>query len=177
MSKLPKAHVISVEPIMAVVTPFMMARISDDLYKMADRHESGHNVPLARYYVLCASIEIGLKSAILANDCTSGQKKAIKAMGHDLLKVHSGYAAIYPDVFDHDDLNAVSEINPYFKSKGLEYFTTDLLYASLEAFKKLPSLESLRIAAAKVNKVLTDNELFIDGKSTEPPGHGIISFV
>lgn len=173
----PKTHVISVEPVVAVMTPFMMARISEDLFKMAEQYERSDTVPLARYYVLCASIEIGLKSAILANDCNDAQKKAIKAMGHDLLKVHKGFVEIYPEIFDADDLEAVAKINPHFKGKGLEYFTSDLLFASLEAFKKLPPLEAIRTAAEKVNKNLSDNQHFIEAKSTQPPARGFISFV
>jgi hypothetical protein len=171
-----KGTVVEIEPVAAVVTPYGMAKTSHDMFLMADAHPVEESVPLAQYYVFCASIEIGLKAAILGNDCTSGNKKAIKGFRHDLCKVHEAFKKTYASPWDEDDLKSISAINPYFSKKGLEYFTMDVIAALLKGFKEIPDINSIREAARKVNDFLKSKNFFIDATTSEKPTRGAIAF-
>jgi len=170
-------YVMRAEPAIAVITPHGMAKTAVDFFKMAEEYKSDATISLARYYLFCASIELGLKAAILATDCTTHKKKHIQKLGHDLLAVYNDFAENYAAIWDSSDVVAVTAINPFFKKKGLEYFTIDVLSAALNGFKEVPKIDEVGLAARKVNGFLQANKQFIDGKTTEKPQGGWLSFV
>lgn len=155
-------YVLHGETATAVITPYAMALISDDLFKMCRSYTNENNIPLAKYYVHCASIEIGLKSAILAKKCTKEQKKFIKELGHNLEKVAINYEQMYSPIWDSSEWGAVKQINKYFLKKDLEYFTIEMMGVALRGYKSLPDLNKVESAARKVNDFLNENRYFID---------------
>ena len=152
-----------------------MALTSDDLFKMAAAHQKGDHVPLAKYYVLCVSIELGLKAAVLASGCTSERKGYIKRLSHDLVAVHEGFAKTFSSPLGAVDLEAISKINTYFKNKSLEYIKADLLVAALKGFQDFPEVDVLVEAARKVSDFLRSNDFFINAKTDEPSVGGAIT--
>lgn len=168
--------IMNVEPGAGVITPYGMARTANDMFRMADAYPVNDIVSLAKYYVFCASIEIGMKAAILGVDCTSKNKELIKSLGHDLCKVHDTFRKNYDSPWGKDDLNAITAINPYFSKKGLEYCTTDVVVALLKGFSEVPDIQLIREAAYKVNAFLHSNELFLNATTSEVPSRGLITF-
>ncbi|MGK2740504.1 hypothetical protein ACSHT0_06380 [Tepidicaulis sp. LMO-SS28] len=177
MSENKRHVVIKAETGMVVLTPYAMAQISDDFFMMADTNLEKRAFPLARYYILCASIEVGLKAAILAEDCTAERKELLRQLGHDLLKIHKRFEESYPRIWDLEDASTVTKINPFFKKKGLEYFTSDVLYASAQGYKDFPPIDDVRFAAGKVNAFLKAHDLFLEGKTSQPPSGGILNIL
>lgn len=171
-------HVIRVEPAMAVLTPYALARSSHHLFSMARAYETEEDAWLIRLYALCAAIELGLKAAILGEDCTTANKAKLKGIGHDLMELDAEYVAVFgASLFDGADLDALNEINPHFRQKGLEYFTLPVLEITLMGGRGLPSVEAILTAASKVDAFLEGKKFIIDGKTSQPPAGGIINFV
>ena len=164
---------------MAVLTPYALARMSRHMFGAGRDYETADKVPLVKFYLFCASIELGLKSAILATDCTKNRKDFLKSkIGHDLEKAIRECEKLYDLSFlERKDIEAIQAINPFFKGKGLEYFTLEMMSAALTGFKALPNLGDLQASAQKIQSFLEDNKHFIDGKTSERPKGGLINFV
>ena len=176
---MPKNVTITVEPVMAVLTPHALARMSRHMFGAGRDYHPEDRVFLIKYYLFSASIELGLKSAILATDCTAEMKNFLKAkIGHDLQKAIVKCEKLYDEsFFDSTDLEAIKKINPFFKGKGLEYFTAEMMGAALTGFKALPDVDQLQASAQKVQDFLLANKYFIDGKTSEAPKGGLFNFV
>lgn len=174
-----KNVIVKVKPAMAVMTPYALARMSRDMFGAGKHYKTDDKVPLIKYYLFCASIELGLKAAILATDCTSKRKKHLRSeIGHDLEKAVGECSKLYGLGFlKKSDLEVIRKINPYFKGKGLEYFTGEMMQAMGKGYKALPKVGELKATADKVQKFLKANKHFIDGKTSEKPNGGIINFV
>ena len=146
-----------------------MALVSQDLFKMSHGYEEGEKFCLAKYYLYCASIEIGLKAAILAVDCTEAKKKHIFSLRHDLCKVRASFETVYSSIWNNADIEAVEKINPFFKKKGLEYFTPDVRAAAVHGYSEFPEIGHMAAAAQKVNALLVTHKLFIEAKTSDMP--------
>lgn len=158
-----------------VLTPYAMARISEDLY-LASLNYTPVGRPIINYYLFAVSIEIGLKSAILSIDYTESSKMKIKQLGHDLSKLVDCYQADFEqDYFSCDEQEVISQINQFYRDKSLEYFTTSMLRQALLGFKDFPPLEELSMIAGRVNTLLKANEYYINAKTSETTGKGIVT--
>ncbi len=177
MNTEPKKYIFHVEPAIAAITPYGMATISEDLFKMASYFENDNKISLAQYYIYCASMEIGLKAAILARDCTKESKETIKNFGHNLHTVKNKFEDLYDPIWDKDDIKAIEKINPFFKDKDLEYFKINVMGEMLKGLKQFPSLDSIENAARKVNQFVNQEKFFINAKTSQKPGKGFINFV
>ena len=80
------AHVIRVEPVMSVITPFALAAFSHDIFSMCAAYNDIPKGFLSKSYLYCVSIELGMKAAIIAIDCNDASKALIKTFGHDLIR-------------------------------------------------------------------------------------------
>ncbi|MBT2133941.1 hypothetical protein KK137_06305 [Croceibacterium sp. LX-88] len=155
-----------------------MAKISNDLFSMAASYDCD-GAFLARMYVLCASIEIGLKAAILADDCTPERKAELPTLAHDLCKVVGRFEEIYGErMFDTQDNAHLAAATVHFKAKGLEYFTLPVLGSSLQGYSDLPELDAMQAIASKVSAFIRESEFFVNALSShKPEGDGIIHFI
>lgn len=174
-----KQTTVTVKPALAVITPYALARMSRHMFGASVDYRTDDRVPLIKYYLFCASIELGLKSAILADDCTNDRKKFLRnKVGHNLIKVVTECEGIHKlDFLDEEDLKIIEKINPYFKGKGLEYFTIEMMEAALTGYTKLPAIDDLQRVAQKVQDFLEGNKYFIDGQTSDQPKGGLINFV
>lgn len=171
-------HTLNVEPVMVVLTPYALSRSSHHLFNMGSLYVGEGDAFLIRLYVLCAGIELGLKAAILGDDCTEDNKQLLKTFGHDLLKLCQQFSTVHDAaLLDDSDIQALMKINPYFRHKGLEYFTVPVLASALSAHKEMPEIEAIRTVAGKVDAFLAGNGYFIDAKTSQPPAGGILNFV
>ena len=171
-------QVIKVTPALAVMTPMALATFSHDMFNMCSGYASDTKAFISKPYLYCVSIELGLKAAILAVDCNDESKKLIKSLGHNLISTYNCFKEHYEtDLFDNSDITTIEMINPYFRKKGLEYFTPEVLMAMMRGFKDLPSLKLLHQAAAKVDAFTQKNDLFVEANSSVKPNRGIIAFV
>jgi len=170
---------VNVKPAMAVRTPDALARMSSHMFGAGRDYQTDDKMPLIKYYLFSASIELGLKSAILATDCTKDKKDFLRLkVSHDLKKALKEYGKLYDLSFLSDaDIEAIEKINPFFKGKGLEYFTTEMMGAALTGFKTLPDIDALLDAAQKTQDFLEQNKHFICGQTSEKPSGGLINFV
>lgn len=172
-------HVLNAEPVMAVLTPYAMARSAHHLFQMARAYNAKADATPIRLYVFCVSIEIGMKAAILGEDCTEVNKQLIKGIGHDLVKLNAQFETTFQNkLLDEDDIDALTKINPYFRDKGLEYFTTPMLVSTLKGRSDFPETNAIEAVARKVQEFLETRDFFIEGKTTQlPSGEGIIQFI
>ena len=143
------------------LTPYIMARTAHHFFTMSHGYESGREIPFARHYLYCASIEIGQKAAILANECSAVRKKLIKSFGQDLTKAWGSFQQFYgSQLWSAEDIAAVTAINPFFVNKGLEYFTIDVLIDTASGSKGLPDIGRIERAAKKVNSFIVERQFF-----------------
>jgi hypothetical protein len=145
------------------MTPYVLALGSSDLRRAAENLVISERFPVTNFLLHAMSIEIGLKAAILNQDCSAEMKGRIKdEIRHDLLKAHQMYQNIFQDtLFDEADLNALEKLNRYFKRKDLEYFTAEMLVAMLTAFKEFPRLDEIRRCNCKVEAMLGASNHFL----------------
>lgn len=166
------------EPAVFAITCFASAKMSHHLFNMARTYGEDGDAWLARTYLYCASIELGLKASILGLDCTVAEKKRMKAIGHDLIVLKDEFEKAHGIViFDPEDVDAMNRINGYFMRKGIEYFDITVLTSAMQGFSDMPKVEELEAVALKVNAFLASNDFFINGKTSESPPGGIITLV
>lgn len=155
-------HVLKIETLAINLKPYAMARMSEGLFKSSQNYHS-EKMPVLNYFLLCASIELGLKSYILNINNSSENNQIVKNYGHDLEQVYRGFMSVNKvDKFflNQEEINTVSKINPYFKSKGLEYFVNGMMFEMATALSGFPELEDLIKVASKVNKLLESYSFF-----------------
>lgn len=169
--------VVSIKPAQAVLTPFAMAGISEDLYQSSVGYQPKSRFPLTNYFLCSASIELGLKAAILSLDCSKANKEKIKKFGHDLNKTLDCFENKFDrKFFSTSERKMIDCVNEYYKNKGLEYFTLPVLSSSLRAFKDFPALENFMDLTKRVNTFIKENKYFINAQTTDGTGGGLINF-
>lgn len=111
----------------------------------------------------CASIELGFKSAIMSTNNSATTKALLKKwVGHDLERAHSEFIARFPEQLTPAEVDAIKIISPYFKSKGLEYITLDVIEQLMNGLSGLPDYELVRSASTKLNSFLAAKSFFVD---------------
>lgn len=92
-----------------------------------------------KYYLLGHSFEVGVKSFLLAKGFSEEQLR--KKIGHDLCKALAaatkvGIIDFY--AFSEQELDSITQLNPYYRSKELEYRVTGFKsYPDDEAFSNM----------------------------------------
>lgn len=139
-------------------TPYGMARISEGLLKASENYYS-KKMPVVNYFLICASIEIGLKSIILSKSNSNINKKKIKKLNHDLIDIYQEVFKIEQNIKITDkELEIIKSINPHFKNKGLEYLTGTMIEQIAHGLSNFPNLKELTKIALKIH-------IFIDSKN------------
>jgi hypothetical protein len=141
-------------------TPYALARTSDDFFQSSEAYTS--KAPTFNYFMRCASIELAFKSAILSTGNSDATKVLIKSLGHDLERAHATFIARFPEQLTPAEVDAIKIISPYFKSKGLEYTTADVIEQLMKGLSGFPDYELVRSASAKLNAFLRAKSFFID---------------
>jgi len=110
-----------------------------------------------------ASIERGLKAAILSKECKKEIKCCIKnCIGHDLVKAYEKFENFFKlDLLTDKDLSILKKVNKRYRDKGFEYFAGDMLGQVMKKFKDLPEIEEIREISRKVNQFLEKNNYFV----------------
>jgi len=147
-----------------VITPVVMAQRSEDFHKASESYRPEKGYPVINHFLYLVSIELGLKSAILSVDCSKDniEKLKKKPFGHNLLKCIEEFEKITGNsLFDKGDIKALEDINTYYKNKGLEYFTADMMPLLVTAYKGLPDIDTIRTCSKKVNEYLVANKYFV----------------
>lgn len=140
----PKAYVLNARPIVLKISPFGLLLYAKEFLGAARAlsHRDGFSpVP---YYLLCHSIETGMKAFILAKGGSHRNNK--RKLGHDLATVLAsadglGFAAIVP--ISPDERRELSEANAYYDNKGFEYFELGLMVTGSRPLPPLASLDRL----------------------------------
>jgi len=144
-------------------TPYAMAKMSDGLFNASENYNA-KDTPTLNYFLYCASIELGLKAGILSQDNSLANKKHLKgpAISHDLQNLYQYFLNYFgtENLFDANDIAVLDKINPFFKTKGLEYITTDVIVALASGLSAFPKLSDLKNIALKMNKFLINNGYF-----------------
>ena len=151
-------------PVLVVAfTPFAMAKSSHHLFNMARGYQGDKVAWAPRLYVLCAAIEIGMKAAMLGEDYSDANKGLMKSIGHDLDKLAERFKVVHGEgILAQENLDALSRINPYFKNKGLEYFSGEMLGQALRGFEDIPEVDAIVAVAEKVEAFLASKAYYIE---------------
>ena len=155
-------HTVSVGSVHINFTPYALARLSNAIYNTTLHYDD--DAPIGEYLLWCISIELGLKAAILSkNNSKSRQKKNKNEIGHDLIKAGEAFHVKFGyKLFDKKDIQALNQINPYFKNKSMEYFEIETIVALMKGLSTFPDLNNIKTVATKVNKFLSENKYFVD---------------
>lgn len=156
-------QVIKLERIEVNFSSYALARSSYHLFNMARAYEEDKGASIPRVFVLCVSLELGMKGAITSKDCSDATKRRLKNIGHNLVKLHKTFVKWWgSDPFDKNDAKVLATVSPLFSSKAMEYFTGPMLEAVACGHKGIPELEQLISSSQKLQTLLESNKYFID---------------
>ena len=144
-------------------TPYAMARMSNGLFKASENYKG--DTQLLNFFLLCASIELGLKSTILSKNNSKTKKSFLKTnIRHDIEKAYEEFKKDFSKekLLDQGDINIIKKINPFYKKRGLEYITIDVIFALMTGMSSFPALSELQNVALKINSFLQKNKFFIN---------------
>ena len=159
--------VIEPKPAKAIITPYAMAKMSEDLH-MSSKNYKPDRFPLVNYFLYCASIELALKAAILSSDFHESQLVELKNISHNLHQLINRYESVVQnDFLLNDEKQVLIKMNKYYKDKGLEYFTNVVMEQSLQAFKNFPDLNTLEKVSIKLNAYIVSNQYFINADTPQ----------
>ena len=95
-------------------------------------------------YLLCHSIELGLKSLLILHGTTD---KDLKAHGHCIL---SSLKVVGESMFSGKAIHAVSQLNDYYAGKEMEYFfARSMTYGNLDEIRSVAD-EILDVALRRI---------------------------
>lgn len=155
-------NILKMETGVVNIAPYGLAKVSESFFNVANNFNE-KDYFLVHLFLYCASIEIGLKACILSKDNSKHNKDFLKNdIKHDLNEVIKEFCRLFGNKinFEADDLKNIDKINKYFKHKGLEYFTIDVIYSLAIGGKDFPSSLELKVIGEKVNDFLKKNNYF-----------------
>lgn len=158
----PKKYILKAETGHINITPYAMAKISEAFYKTSKNYDSRDTLTV-NYFLYCISIETGLKAAILSRNNSKNMKEYLKKeIDHDILKLIIKFKEVFKNqkIIDSTDLDSISKINKYYKNKGLEYFTSDVICAFAHGCKDFPELSAIENISSSIVCFLEENEFF-----------------
>lgn len=148
------------ETLKIVITPYILARISDDFFKAANLYNKT-NFSLATYSMYLSSIERGLKAAILSKGCTKARKDFLaKIIGHDLEIVSEEFELSFNSIFSKKDKLEIKKVNKLYVKKGFDYFSDEMLLEMTRKYKNIPELAIIGEISKKVNDFIIENNYF-----------------
>ena len=154
-------YVMSVVPANINITSYALAKLSESFYTVSKTYEV-EEFFVFKFLLYCISIELGLKSAILSRDNSVEKKKELankNLVGHNLLKVISIFEQMFngQDIIGLEDKKSVAKINKYYEKKGLEYFTSDVIFSAGNGFQDFPELSAIENTSKKIVDFLVSN--------------------
>ncbi|HCC04955.1 TPA: hypothetical protein DEP58_01450 [Patescibacteria group bacterium] len=155
---------VNIKTLNVSLTPYAFAKMSNHFYNATLEYKiKNENISLFYFYMHSVAIELALKASILSKDSSKGKIDFVKnKIGHDLEKAMNEFSKLFDSSFlKNRDVDAIHKISPFFKEKGLEYFTLPIKYEMFTGGKNLPELEHLRRASDKLNSFLVMNDFFI----------------
>lgn len=144
----PNDYVLESRAAVINVSPYGYIRYAKEFLQAAQtipRQEGFSPVP---YYLLCRTLELGLKAFILAK---GGNVEGVKnELWHDLVKALAkaktlGLHAIVS--ISPDEECELSKANDYYKGKGFEYFQ---IGPAVTGYPQLPNLSALENVASRL---------------------------
>ena len=173
--------IMQVEPTNLVLTPYAMARMSHHYFGMASAYddEAHRDSFLPRLYVLCVSIEVGLKAGILAHDCTAAAKDSLRKIGHSPTAALDRAEALHAmSILSPEERAELGSIEPFFKRKDLEYFSGPMIHAAATGFQDVPNVAKIQAAAQSVNAWLGQHDFFSNADvCSDSPGRSTFTIV
>jgi HEPN domain-containing protein len=146
------------------LTPYAQATFVRDLDHAIDSIDTSERFSAAKYFLVCLSIELSIKSCLLAIGVSSAK---IRKLSHSLDELSKSFKANVNDsILTKEYTEILAKVTPfYFKdgaySKGIVYFEENMKEQALKGYKDLPDLESLVAIKNKLHELLEGNEYYI----------------
>ena len=144
--------VIKAEPIVLNISPLGFHRYSNEFLKAAQDFKGEDRFSPVPYYLYCRSIELCLKSFLLAKGVSKVTLK--KKLGHNLEKnINKAESLGLSDVvvIATQHRKELKKANEYYVSKGFEYFE---VLKAVTGYRNLPDLSLLSdLASLLVSKL------------------------
>lgn len=136
-------YTLNAEPIHINVSPTGFLFYATDFLNAHESYKSDNPFSPVSYYLVCRSLELSMKSFLLAKGMTRQEIKNTKKYGHDLKKIlrkakELGINTISP-ISDTQEEQIV-QANNWYARKGFEYFE---LQNIVDGRETLPNLEVL----------------------------------
>jgi len=145
------------------LTPHVLSRISETFYKSAKNYDL-RDTPLVNLFLYGASIEIGLKSAILSKDNSMAKKCLVRyKIRHDLNMAVKEFNRDFNNkkIITTADLVHIQKLNKYYKNKGLEYCTGDVIYSLSSGGSGFPKISEIEKITEKIIRFIKRNDYWI----------------
>lgn len=142
-------HVIEVESAHYFVSPLFFINYAEDFLEASNSHSSLKPFSPVKYYLVCHSIELSLKSYLLLNGVSKNDIRK-KSLGHNLSNILDKCEELDIQKFvqiSSSQKLMINELNEWYSRKGFEYFEVTNLVAGTG---NLPSAELASELAASL---------------------------
>lgn len=145
--------VIKADPIVIHINPMGFHIYASEFFSAAGEPKSEVPFSPVPYYLICRSIELSLKSYLIAKGIPHKELKQ-RELGHDLVKVLQkakslGIESIV-QISPQQEIE-LAKANEYYASKGFEYFQ---VMKAVTGYRDLPDLSELHELAGMLLKDL-----------------------
>ncbi|OHT89079.1 hypothetical protein BKG68_04315 [Mycobacteroides saopaulense] len=154
------------ESIVDDLSPYAMALFSSDLDVAARSIEASKRFSAAKYFLICLSIELAIKSTLLNLKIPRSQ---LKSAGHNLGKLLDEFTKhVEPQFITAAEGGLIRQMVGFYdydkefgNSKGLVYFETNMKSQALQAYKGLPDIKKLEKVHDKLQNYLKENNYYL----------------
>lgn len=159
-----KEAVIVPEPIAIDLSPYAMAIFSCDINAAAKSIDASKRFSAAKYFLICLSMELAIKSILLNLNVPKGQ---LKSAGHDLGKLLDKlveYAG--PQLVTAREDRIIRRIVRFYdrepgSGKGLVYFEENMKSQALRRYRDIPDIKELGKIQDKLQNHLRENDYYL----------------
>ncbi|WP_131806603.1 hypothetical protein [Mycobacteroides abscessus] len=152
------------EPVISDLSPYAMAVFSSDLDVAAKSIEASNRFSAAKYFLICLSIELAIKSTLLSFNVP---KDELKSIGHDLGELLEKFVECVESQFiTAREGRLIRQIVRFYDKepgsrKGLVYFEQNMKSEALRGYKDLPDIKKLEKVHDKFQKYLRENRYYL----------------
>jgi hypothetical protein len=156
-------HVLKPETAHFNLSSYGWAKFCQHAHAMAAGYPDGDATRGPKLYFYSLAIELGLKAAIFAKSPLPATKSELRDLGHNLIALLDRFEQDWSiAALGTEERAHVNRVNDYFRRKGLEYFTGEMLMAIMNGWRDLPDPQALEGVAASINAFLASHNYFID---------------
>lgn len=143
------------------LTPYAQAQFVRDLDHAIESINTEERFSAAKFFLICLSIELSIKSCLLAAGLSN---EDCRRLGHNLDELSKTFKEkVDGELLTNDDTDNLSKAVLFYDrdgahSKGVVYFENNMKEQALKGYKDLPEISSLVVVKDKLHGLLEGND-------------------